>query len=42
MVRLLLEDVTLLQQREVITAQVRFKGGATETVTVAVSCGRRR
>ncbi len=41
MVRLLLEDVTLLQQQEVITAQVRFKGGATETITVAVSRGRR-
>ena len=41
MVRLLLEDVTLLQHQEVITAQVRFKGGATETVTVAVSRGRR-
>jgi hypothetical protein len=41
MVRLLLSDVTLLQHQEVITAQVRFKGGATETVTVAVSRGRR-
>jgi hypothetical protein len=41
MVRLLLEDVTLLQQQEMITAQVRFKGGATETITVAVSRGRR-
>jgi Recombinase zinc beta ribbon domain len=41
MVRLLLEDVTLLQQQEVVTAQVRFKGGATETITVAVSRGRR-
>ena len=41
MVRLLLEDVTLLQQPEVITAQVRFKGGSTETITVAVSRGRR-
>jgi len=40
MVRLLLEDVTLLQE-EVMTAQVRFKGGATETITVAVSHGRR-
>ena len=29
MVRLLLEDVTLLQQQEVITAHVRFKGGST-------------
>jgi hypothetical protein len=41
MVRLLLEDVTLLQHQEVITAQVRFKGGATETISVAVSRGRR-
>jgi DNA invertase Pin-like site-specific DNA recombinase len=41
MVRLLLQDVTLLQQPEVITAQVRFKGGSTETITVAVSRGRR-
>jgi hypothetical protein len=41
MVRLLLEDVTLLADPELITAQVRFKGGATETVTVAVSRGRR-
>jgi Recombinase/Recombinase zinc beta ribbon domain len=41
MVRLLLEDVTLLQQQEMITAQVRFKGGATETITVAMSRGRR-
>jgi DNA invertase Pin-like site-specific DNA recombinase len=41
MVRVLLEDVTLLADPEVITAQVRFKGGATETVTVAVSRGRR-
>jgi len=39
MVRFLLEDVTVLQD-EVITAQVRFKGGATETITVAVSHGR--
>jgi hypothetical protein len=41
MVRLLLEDVTLLQHQEVITAHVRFKGGSTETITVAVSRGRR-
>ena len=41
MVRLLLEDVTLLQHQEVITAQVRFKGGSTETITVATSRGRR-
>ncbi len=40
MVRLLLEDVTLLQD-EVITAQVRFKGGATQTITIPVSHGRR-
>ena len=40
MVRLLVEDVTLLQE-EVITARVRLKGGATETITVAVSHGRR-
>jgi DNA invertase Pin-like site-specific DNA recombinase len=39
-VRLLLEDVTVLKE-EVITAQVRFKGGATQTITVAVSHGRR-
>ncbi len=41
MVRWLLSDVTLLQHQEVITAQVCFKGGATETITVAVSRGRR-
>ncbi|GAC1350740.1 MAG: recombinase family protein [Ktedonobacteraceae bacterium] len=40
MVRLLLEDVTLLQD-EVITAQVRFRGGAAQTMTVAISHGRR-
>ena len=40
MVRLLLEDVTVLAD-EVITAHVRFKGGATQTITVAVSHGRR-
>src|SRR6266849_1680026 len=40
MVRLLLEDVTLLQD-EVITAQVRFKGGATQTITIPISHGRR-
>ena len=33
MVRLLLEDVTLLQ-RETITVHVRFRGGATTTLTV--------
>ncbi len=40
MVRLLLEDVTLLQD-EVITAHVRFKGGATQTLTLPISHGRR-
>jgi DNA invertase Pin-like site-specific DNA recombinase len=40
MVRLLLEDVTVLGQAEVITAHVRFKGGATHTLTVPVSRGR--
>jgi hypothetical protein len=40
MVRVLLEDVTVLSDDETITAHVRFKGGATETVTVAVSHGR--
>jgi hypothetical protein len=40
MARLLLEDVTLLQD-EVITARVRFKGGAKETITVPISHGRR-
>ena len=32
-VRLMLEDVTLIKDKE-ITAQVRFKGGATRTITV--------
>ena len=41
MVRLLLEDVTLRHDEEVMTAQMRFKGGATETLTVPVSHGRR-
>src|SRR6266567_2022080 len=41
MVRLLLEDVTVLSDNEVITAHVRFKGGAIETITIAVSHGRR-
>ncbi len=41
MVRLLLSDVTLLQDQEVITAHVRFKGGSTQTIKVAVSRGRR-
>jgi len=40
MVRLLLEDVTVLQD-EVITAHVRFKGGATQTMTVPLGHGRR-
>src|SRR5206468_12361017 len=40
MVRLLLEDVTLCKG-EVITAQVRFKGGATHTMTLPISQGRR-
>jgi DNA invertase Pin-like site-specific DNA recombinase len=41
MMRLLVEDVTVLKQEEVITAQVRFKGGATQAITMAVSHGRR-
>jgi DNA invertase Pin-like site-specific DNA recombinase len=41
MVRLLLEDVTLRHDEQVMTAQVRFKGGATQTLTVPVSHGRR-
>ena len=41
MVRLRLSDVTLLQDQEVITAHVRFKGGSTQTIKVAVSRGRR-
>src|SRR6266581_6935644 len=40
MVRLLLEDVTL-RKDEVITAQLRFPGGATQTVTLPISQGRR-
>ena len=40
MARLLLEDVTVVQD-EVITAHVRFKGGATQTVTIQLSHGRR-
>jgi DNA invertase Pin-like site-specific DNA recombinase len=40
MVRLLLEDVTLLKD-EVITAQIRFKGGATQSITIPLSHGRR-
>ena len=41
MARLLIEDVTVLKQEEVITAQVRLKGGATQAITLAVSHGRR-
>ena len=40
MVRWLLEDVTLQRLEEVITAHVRFKGGATQTITVPVGRGR--
>ncbi len=40
LVRLLLEDVTL-RKDEMITAQVRFKGGATQTLTLPISQGRR-
>ena len=40
MVRWLLEDVTVKRQEEVITAHVRFKGGATQTITVPVGHGR--
>ena len=40
MVRLLLDDVTLLKD-EVITAQVRFKGGATQAISIPLSHGRR-
>jgi DNA invertase Pin-like site-specific DNA recombinase len=40
MVRLLLEDVTLCKD-EVITAQVRFKGGAIHAMTLPISQGRR-
>jgi DNA invertase Pin-like site-specific DNA recombinase len=40
MVRWLLEDVTVLRAEEVITAHIRFKGGATQTITVPVSRGR--
>jgi DNA invertase Pin-like site-specific DNA recombinase len=41
MVRLLLEDVTVLKQEEVIAVHVRFKGGAQQTITVPVGRGRR-
>src|SRR5712692_8730724 len=40
MVRLLVEDVTVLKQEEVIAVHVRFKGGAQQTITVPVSRGR--
>jgi len=40
MVRFLLEDVTL-RKDEIITAQVRFTGGATQTITLPISQGRR-
>jgi DNA invertase Pin-like site-specific DNA recombinase len=40
MVRLLVEDVTLYKDT-VITAQVRFTGGATHTLTLPISQGRR-
>jgi len=40
MIRLLVEDVTLLKD-EVITAQIRFKGGVTQTLTIPIGHGRR-
>src|SRR3989440_2642719 len=40
MVRWLLEDVTVLRQEDVITAHIRLKGGATQTITVPVGRGR--
>jgi len=40
MVRWLLEDVTVKRQENVITAHIRFKGGATQTITVPVGRGR--
>src|SRR5205807_55903 len=40
MVRWLLEDVTVLRQEDVITAHIRFKGGATHIITVPVGRGR--
>jgi DNA invertase Pin-like site-specific DNA recombinase len=40
MVRWLLEDVTVKRQEDVITAHIRFKGGATHTITVPVGRGR--
>ncbi len=41
MVRLLVEDVTVLKQEEVIAVHVRFKGGAQQSITVPLSRGRR-
>jgi len=40
MVRWLLEDVTVERQEDVITAHIRFKGGAIQTITVPVGRGR--
>ncbi len=40
MVRWLLSDVTVLRQDDMITAHIRFKGGATHTITVPVGRGR--
>jgi hypothetical protein len=40
MVRWLLSDVTVKRQEEVITVHIRFKGGATQTITVPVGRGR--
>lgn len=40
MVRWLLEDVTVKREDDVITAHIRFKGGATQTITVPVGRGR--
>ena len=34
MARLLLEDVTLIRGPEQVTAHIRFKGGATQTIYV--------
>jgi len=41
MVRLFVEDVTVLKQEEVIAVHVRFKGGAQQSITVPLSRGRR-
>jgi len=40
LVRWLVEDVTL-DQTEVITARIRFRGGATQTLTLPISSGKR-